>query len=185
MNFANNAVCRVQGDIQRNSNLFLYWPGDPAFNAVEHNADLMTAEAERMELAASTFCENNWREWNSVEEAWKKARDAWQMALTHPSRDEMVRFCTGKIRAAADRVSRMAPGYDFKLIPLSGGFEVSYWNWPSSFAVTIYYSKGPRLASITEPSGTGKIRWGDKASTGLYYVQINSESTRRTVSILR
>lgn len=39
--------------------------------------------------------------------------------------------------------------------------------------------------SITEPSGTGKIRWGDRAPTGLYTVQINAESARRKVSILR
>ena len=197
-NFANNAVMRVQRAmeaIREDRRLFLYWDGDPPFDAFESAAFCREEDAEYATGKANAMEEFDiwaaaYEKWKEAEKAWEVAIRAWQAVPHHPDRDKKIaeareRLAEAKIRkgiaqSEAQRgATKPAPSWN---VAGSGGEKITihYSDWPNGFRAKILDYKERKVTEVSGTPGSkkGKVEWGKDADPGTYYVEVNVSGER-------
>jgi hypothetical protein len=184
-NFANNAVMRVQRAmyaIGEDRRLFLYWPGDPPFDAFEVSGYTREEEAKRLkEIAIMLEQQGNFsgaaNRWEEAENAWERAIEAWQAIPGHPEREKRISAARAKLAEAKERKETAlwkSAWWDASKTS-RGEVSIRYSSWPDRFKARIVDVGGNVLARFDKPGGTGVVTWGKGAKAGVYFIKVEAE----------
>lgn len=185
-NFADDCVMLVQQTL--NDDLFLYWSGDPPFDAWESQARTYEAEAKRLEEIAIMLeqqgnfsCAAN--RWEEAENAWERAVEAWQAIPGHPEREKRISAARAKLAEAKERKEAAlwkSAWWDASKTS-RGEISIRYSSWPDRFKARIVDVGGNVLARFEQPGGTGVVTWGKGAKAGVYFIKVEAERVEPTV----
>ena len=182
--FAQIAVVNTQRRAvdPRQESLFLYWEGDPPFDAFEVGGYTREADARRLEDDAIRLeGQGNWagarEKWIEAEDAWERAIQAWEAVPRHPGREQRIKTARDRltqVRKRKEVALWMAASWNVTSTS-TGEINIRYTAWPVRFQAKIADVKGNVLAAFDKPSGTGVIIWGKDVEAGLYFIRVEAE----------
>ncbi len=173
--FANAAVAYVQQCLcgSEGRKKFLYWKGDPPFEAFESQSRSHEKEAERLASNASSLDKGGSHlqansKWKECAEAWERAAKAWD-ASTHPDARSKAKDAREEMRVAAKKAGH------WEVNPSSGKeITIKYRDWFGDFEAEILDTTGRRIDKFTRSIEQGEICWGaeGRIKAGTYFVKV-------------
>ncbi len=188
--FAQIAVWNAQkrAILPRKEKIFLYWKGDPPFEAFESQSRSHEEEAERLASNASSLDKGGSHlqansKWKECAEAWERAARAWD-ASTHPDARSKAKDAREEMRVAAKKAGH------WEVNPSSGKeITIKYRDWFGDFEAEILDTTGRRIDKFTRSIEQGEICWGaeGRIKAGTYFVKVKllgDEFEKEKIAIL-